>query len=64
MVQENGSYLLSVSDNGIGMRAGFDPLTAKSLGLKLVTFLAKHQMRAEIEADTSDGTGYIFRFSE
>jgi two-component system, sensor histidine kinase PdtaS len=43
MTEENGSYLLTVYDNGIGMAAGYDPLTAKTLGLKLVNFLAKHQ---------------------
>ena len=43
MVKEKGAYLLKVCDNGVGMPAGFDPLNTKSLGLKLVNFLAKHQ---------------------
>jgi len=62
LAEENGSYLLDVFDNGIGMRAGIDPLTSKSLGLKLVTFLAKHQLRATIEVNTGKGTEFMFRF--
>ncbi|RPI38988.1 MAG: PAS domain S-box protein [Methanoregulaceae archaeon] len=64
LTKENGSYQLSVYDNGIGMPAGFDPLTAKSLGLKLVNFLAKHQMRATIKINTEKGTEFVFRFRE
>lgn len=62
LVKENGSYLLHVFDNGIGMPSGIDPLTSKSLGLKLVTFLAKHQLRATIEVNTGKGTEFMFRF--
>jgi len=60
LTNEEGSYLLKVFDNGIGMPAGFDPLTAKSLGLKLVNFLAKHQLRAKIHVNTGKGTEFIF----
>jgi two-component sensor histidine kinase len=55
---------MSVYDNGVGLPAGFDPLTAKTLGLKLVTFLAKHQVRAKIEVKTEKGTEFVFRFKE
>ena len=44
------------------MQAGIDPLSSKSLGLKLVTFLAKHQSRATIEVNTGKGTEFLFRF--
>ena len=64
MFKENGRYQLNVFDNGIGLPAGFDPLTARSLGLKLVNFLAKHQMRAEVEVHSDNGTEFIFRFRE
>jgi PAS domain S-box-containing protein len=60
--QSNGFYTLSVSDNGIGLPASIDIKTTKSLGLKLVHFLAKHQLRASIDIDTSGGTKYTFRF--
>jgi two-component sensor histidine kinase len=64
MTKENGSYLFSASDNGVGMPAGYDPLIAKSLGLKLVNFLAKHQMRAKVEVNPENGTEFVIRFKE
>jgi two-component sensor histidine kinase len=64
MTEENGSYQLTVYDNGIGMAAGYDPQTAKTLGLKLVNFLAKYQMRAKVEVNTTKGTEFVFRFRQ
>jgi two-component sensor histidine kinase/HAMP domain-containing protein len=64
LIQEDGSYVMKVFDNGIGLPAGFDPLTAKSLGLKLVNFLARHQLRAKLEINTNNGTEFVFRFKE
>jgi two-component system, cell cycle response regulator len=64
LTKANGSYLLNVYDNGVGMRNGIDPLSSKSLGLKLVTFLAKHQLRAKIEVNTGKGTEFNFRFNQ
>ncbi len=64
MTRENGGYILKVFDNGIGFPAGFDPLAAKTLGLKLVTFLAKHQMQAEIAINMEKGTEFTFRFGK
>ena len=43
MTSENGTYLLKVSDNGIGLPANFDLKTSQSLGLKLVNFLPGHR---------------------
>ena len=51
---------LRVADNGCGLPRGFDPLTSKSLGLKLVNFLARHQLRADIEVRSDKGTEFIF----
>jgi len=58
----DGICTLSVSDNGIGMPEEVDFRNAKSLGLSLVKFLAKHQLRAETEIHDKDGTGFSFRF--
>jgi two-component sensor histidine kinase len=58
-----GTYVLSVADNGRGLPGGFDPLATKSLGLRLVNFLARHQLRAEIEVRKDKGTEFIFRMS-
>ena len=61
LVCEDGMYVLTVSDNGRGLPPDFDPLTTKSLGLKLVKFLACHQLRADIEVRGDKGTEFIFR---
>ena len=46
---------MRVADNGCGLPRGFDPLTSKSLGLKLVNFLARHRARADIEVRSDEG---------
>jgi PAS domain S-box-containing protein len=61
MTQAGGMYELVVGDNGIGLPLKFDPATAKSLGLKLVNFLSRHQLHAEIEVRADNGTEFIFR---
>jgi PAS domain S-box-containing protein len=61
LANEDGTDVLRVSDNGCGFREGFDPLTSKSLGLKLVNFLSRHQLRADIEVRSNIGTEFIFR---
>jgi two-component sensor histidine kinase len=63
LVLEDGHYLLAIGDNGIGFPAAFDPRTAKSLGLKLVNFLAQHQLRATIAVRSDRGTCFTFRFA-
>jgi PAS domain S-box-containing protein len=61
LVEDDGTYVLSVGDNGRGLPAGLDPLATKSLGLKLVNFLARHQLRADIAVLETKGTEFIFR---
>jgi PAS domain S-box-containing protein len=63
LVQEGGTYLLAVSDNGRGLPANIDPHTVQSLGLKLVNFLARHQLMAEMEIHTENGTEFTFRLN-
>ena len=60
----DGTYTLSVGDNGVGLPAAFDPKDATSPGLKLVNFLSRHQLRAKIEIKTENGTEFIIRFSD
>ena len=62
--RDGGDYRLGVSDNGIGLPSGFNIRTAQSLGLRLVYFLARHQLKADIEVRTECGTEIVFRFSE
>ena len=60
----DGYYTMDIRDNGIGLPAGIDIATTKTLGLKLVNFLARHQLKATIDVSSRDGTGFILRFSE
>jgi PAS domain S-box-containing protein len=64
LARGEGYYTLSVSDNGVGLPATVDIKTAKSLGLKLVHFLARHQLRATVDVEVSGGTRYTIRFKE
>jgi len=55
---ENSSILVSVRDEGAGLPAGFDPLTSKRLGTRLINALAK-QLGAEVTRPTSTiGTNF------
>lgn len=62
--RNDNSYVLSVRDNGIGLTPGFDIQASRTLGLKLVNFLARHQMQANIKVNSQDGTEFIFRFGK
>jgi PAS domain S-box-containing protein len=64
LVLGDGMYVLRVGDNGIGLPANFDIRTTQSLGLKLVNFLAKHQLRATVDVSTVNGTEFSIRFRD
>jgi PAS domain S-box-containing protein len=55
-------YELRVTDNGIGLPQEMDPKTTTTLGLKLVNFLARHQLRATVATLRDHGTEYVIRF--
>ena len=59
-----GMYEMTVKDNGIGLPPEIDLSKTQTLGLKLVNFLARHQMRAKVEVNSTAGTEFIFRFRE
>ncbi len=61
LARENGTAVLTVADNGQGLPSRLDPLATKSLGLKLVTFLARYQLQAEMQINRKPGTEFIFR---
>jgi two-component sensor histidine kinase len=61
LATENGTWVLTVADNGRGLPEGLDPLSTRSLGLKLVNFLARHQLRADVLVRSDQGTAFIFR---
>ena len=52
-VQKDGDRVqISVRDEGVGLPAGFDPLTSKRLGSRLINALAK-QLEAELTQPVS-----------
>jgi PAS domain S-box-containing protein len=54
---------LMVSDNGVGLPKEVDFQNVESLGLHLVTILAKDQLHGTVELDRSSGTKFVIRFS-
>jgi PAS domain S-box-containing protein len=62
LAKVEGEYQMTVKDNGPGLPPGFDIAKTQTLGLKLVNFLAKHQMQAKVEVNSDNGTEFIFRF--
>ena len=64
LAKDCGDYVMTYKDNGIGLPPEIDITKTRTLGLKLVNFLAKYQIRADIEVDCSSGTEFVFRFRE
>ena len=64
MHRKDSDYLLIVADNGIGMPEGINATTKTSLGLYLIGFIVKHQLRGSTEVSTGNGTAYTIRFPE
>jgi PAS domain S-box-containing protein len=64
LTKTDGEYVLTVKDNGVGLQKGFDITKTQTLGLKLVNFLAKHQLRARVEVNAENGTEFTIRFKE
>ncbi len=56
------SFILTVSDNGVGISENLDIEELDSLGLQLVTFLVD-QLDGELELKKSNGTEFIIRFT-
>ena len=59
---ENGVEL-TVSDNGIGIPAGFDLKNADSLGLKLVKMLVENQLDGSVDMESNNGTKFTIKFN-
>ena len=59
---DGAAYTLTVTDNGIGLPAGLDWTTTRTLGLRLVRMLGQHQLRGQLEFDGTRGTHFSLRF--
>ncbi|HEY6166649.1 MAG TPA: histidine kinase, partial [Verrucomicrobiae bacterium] len=58
---EEGRFVLSFRDNGVGLPQGFDIARSPSLGLKLVRMLAE-QLGGQLEIIVHDGTEFRIAF--
>jgi len=57
-----GAIVLTVSDDGIGLPAGFDVRESESLGLQLVMVLSG-QIRGSVEVGSGPGAAFFIRFA-
>lgn len=62
MRHESNSFLLIVSDNGVGLPEGFEIENSSSLGLKLVSVLTK-QLNGTLRVGTGHGAEFTVSFA-
>lgn len=62
--ESSGWYGLTVSDNGVGMPEDIEIHSLKSLGLRLVSDLARHQLDGQMSISREHGTSVYVRFKE
>jgi len=58
---KDSRYVLTVRDDGIGLPEGFDPTASETLGLQLVSVLAK-QLRGNVLLNSQNGTEVTVSF--
>ena len=58
----NNRIVLIVSDNGVGIPEDIAIEDAESLGLQLITILAKDQLEGDIELERKSGTKFTISF--
>jgi PAS domain S-box-containing protein len=60
---DGGGFVLTVSDDGVGLPKGLDMAATESLGLQLVGALVR-QMGGSMEVARSGGTAFVIHFSD
>lgn len=63
MRHDHDRFILSVGDNGVGLAAGFDLNTTKTLGLSLVRMLGQHQLGGQYQVEQTRGVRFTLTFS-
>lgn len=63
LVEGDDSFVLTVSDNGVGLPENFESLERKTLGLELVYILAD-QLDSSITVDTSSGSSFSLKIKK
>ncbi len=62
LVADGEEYVLKIADNGVGIPAGTDWSTTRSLGLRLIFLWATHQLGGTLKVDVDGGTAITIRF--
>jgi PAS domain S-box-containing protein len=60
----NGNLELTVSDNGIGLKEGFDFRVMGSLGFQIITTLVDNQLKGDITLNRENGTEFMVTFKK
>jgi PAS domain S-box-containing protein len=60
---DDGTYTLTVADNGIGLPPGLDWTRTRTLGMTLVRMLGQHQLGGSYTLDGRDGTALTLHFT-
>lgn len=61
---DGGKVELSVSDNGVGVPAGFDFKARGRLGQQIIFSIVEHQLRGEVRYESKEGVTCRVRFKE
>ena len=59
---DGSAYTITVADNGVGLPAGVDWATTKSMGLMLIRMLGRHQLQGALNLDRCNGTSFRLQF--
>jgi two-component sensor histidine kinase len=57
LAQTERDWVVEVSDDGVGVAAGTDPLVSDNLGLKIVRALATEDLKGRFELGGANGAG-------
>lgn len=60
--QEDETYHLTVSDNGVGFPPGYDWSAAQAMGLRLVNLWVTHQLGGTLAVSGKPGTTFAITF--
>jgi len=60
--KREGEYLLTISDNGIGLDEETDELNQRSFGMKLIDLLIRKQLKGVLEMVNDNGLTYLITF--
>lgn len=61
---EEDEILLQVSDNGVGLPVDFDPEKSDSVGLQIVSGIAKYQLQGKTICETTNGVTWRVQFND